>query len=66
MKEVMKEVMKERYANFFDFFDFAVHFIICPILRRYPASPRRPQITRIHTAVNGNINRVLCKTEPII
>ncbi|MDR1230638.1 MAG: hypothetical protein LBK61_04465 [Spirochaetaceae bacterium] len=50
---------KERYANFFDFFDLAVHFLISPISRRYPASPRHPQITRIHNQRNLRNQRTI-------
>jgi hypothetical protein len=39
---------KSNFFYFLDFFDFVVHLFMSSILRIYPASPRRPLITRIH------------------
>jgi hypothetical protein len=35
-----KEFALRYFLYFFDLFGFVVHFLVCPILRRYPVSPR--------------------------
>jgi hypothetical protein len=42
---------------FLYFFDFAVRFLICPILRRWLANPRPSQITRIYNQRNQRNQR---------